>query len=131
MQIKPGVWQSAHLEGAQMNPLVPSFFDSGTGTATHVVHRGPGSAAAILDSVLDYDQAAGRTGRPSADRIVAFVREQKLAVEWHLETHVHADHLSAAPYLRRVLGGRLGISAQVVELQRHFGKLFNFGIEGS
>jgi glyoxylase-like metal-dependent hydrolase (beta-lactamase superfamily II) len=113
-----------------MTPDVKTFFDKATGTATHVVHAGPGSAAAVIDSVLDFDAKSGRTDCASAERVVAFVREQELTVEWLLETHVHADHLSAAPYLRTRIGGRIGIGARVVEVQEKFGKIFNFGLHG-
>lgn len=113
-----------------MTPDVKTFFDKATGTATHVVHAGPGSAAAVIDSVLDFDAKSGRTDHASAEQVIAFVREQKLTVEWLLETHVHADHLSAAPYLRTRIGGRIGIGARVVEVQEKFGKIFNFGLHG-
>src|SRR5215213_5368354 len=111
-----------------MTPDVKTFFDKATGTATHVVHAGPGSAAAVIDSVLDFDVKSGRTDHASAEQVIAFVREQELTVEWLLETHVHADHLSAAPYLRTRIGGRIGIGARVVEVQEKFGKIFNFGL---
>ena len=111
-----------------MTPDVKTFFDKATGTATHVVHAGPGSAAAVIDSVLDFDAKSGRTDHASAEQVIAFVREQKLTVEWLLETHVHADHLSAAPYLRSRIGGRIGIGARVIEVQEKFGKIFNFGL---
>ena len=114
-----------------MTPLVETFFDPATATATHVVHGGPGTAAAIIDSVLDFDLKSGRTSRSSADTVARFVREQSLQIEWHLETHVHADHLSAAPYLQSLLGGRIGIGARVVEIQQCFGKMFNFGLDGA
>src|SRR5689334_18568714 len=110
-----------------MNPLVESFFDSVTSTGTHVVHTGPGSEAAIIDSVLDFDLKTGRTGHVSADRVEAYVRDHGLRVAWHLETHVHADHLSAAPLLRSRLGGRIGIGKRVLEVQERFGKVFNYG----
>jgi glyoxylase-like metal-dependent hydrolase (beta-lactamase superfamily II) len=110
-----------------MTPNVMTFFDKATGTATHVVHAGPGSAAAVVDSVLDFDAKSGRTDHASAEQVVAFVREHELTVEWLLETHVHADHLSAAPYLRTRIGGRIGIGARVIEVQEKFGKIFNFG----
>ena len=84
---------------------------------------------AIIDSVLDYDAAAGRTSTASADRLIAHVREQGLVVDWLLETHVHADHLSAAPYLRQALGGQLGIGALITQVQTTFSSLFNAGSE--
>ncbi len=111
-----------------MNPEVNTFFDQTTGTATHVVHAPGGAEAAIIDSVLEFDPHTGRTGRQAADRVIGFVRASGLRVLWHLETHVHADHLSAAPYLKSVLGGQIGIGAKVIEVQRRFGKLFNYGI---
>lgn len=84
---------------------VQGLFDPATWTVTYVVHSGPGSDCAIIDSVLDYDPKSGRTRTASADRVIDFVREQGLKVQWILETHAHADHLSAAPYLRQQLGG--------------------------
>jgi glyoxylase-like metal-dependent hydrolase (beta-lactamase superfamily II) len=113
------------------SPSVDSFFDPVTATVSHVVHSGQGSAAAIVDSVLDYDPKSGRTSRASAERLAAFVAERNLKVIWHLETHVHADHLSAAPYLKAKLGGKIGIGARIVEVQEKFGKVFNFGLDVS
>jgi glyoxylase-like metal-dependent hydrolase (beta-lactamase superfamily II) len=110
-------------------PIVTHFFDEPTNTFSYVV-QDPGSrACAILDSVLDFDYAAGRTDVRSADEIIAFVRDNGLEVEWILETHVHADHLSAAPYLHEKLGGKTGIGAKIVEVQEIFGKAFNAGTE--
>jgi len=112
-----------------MNPEVKAFFDDDTNTISYVV-RDPGSrTCAIIDSVLDYDPAAGRTSTASADLIIAYVREQGLEVVWILETHVHADHLSAAPYLQDALGGRIGIGANITVVQNVFGKVFNAGTE--
>jgi glyoxylase-like metal-dependent hydrolase (beta-lactamase superfamily II) len=113
------------------SPQVESFFDQATATVSHVVYAGAGSEAAIVDSVLDFDPKSGRTSRTSADKIAEFVKAQGLTVTWHLETHVHADHLSAAPYLKAKLGGQIGIGACIVEVQEKFGKVFNFGIEVS
>ena len=114
---------------AARRPQVTAFFDPVTFTASYVV-RDPGSkAAAIIDSVLDFDPASGRTGTDSADRIVTFVRAQGLKIEWLLETHAHADHLSAAPYLQQKLGGKLAIGAEIRTVQETFGKLFNAGTE--
>lgn len=107
---------------------VHTLFDPVSATATHIIHSGPGTAAAVIDSVLDFDPKSGRTSTDSADGVIAYVREHGLQVDWLLETHVHADHLSAAPYLRERLGGRIGIGAAVVEVQEKFGKIFNFGI---
>lgn len=108
---------------------VKVFFDEATNTVSMVV-KDPGSTTcAIIDSVLDFDYASGRTNTQSADAIIAHVREEGLAVEWILETHVHADHLSAAPYLQRELGGRIGIGACITVVQDVFGKVFNEGTE--
>jgi len=110
-------------------PEVMSFFDEATNTASHVV-RGPTSGrCAVIDSVLDYGAASGRTATKSADKLIAFIREQGLEVEWILETHVHADHLSAAPYIKEKLGGALGIGENICVVQDVFGKVFNAGTE--
>lgn len=108
-------------------PEVQSWFDPQTRTLSHVAWDPATRKAAIIDSVLDYDEAAGRTSRASADRIIAYVSEQNLQVDWIIETHVHADHLSAAPYLHAQLGGRVGIGERVREVQAHFGDLFDLG----
>ena len=111
------------------NPVVQHFFDEPTNTFSYVV-RDPGSqSCAILDSVLDLDYAAGRTDVRSADEIIRYVRDNDLTVEWILETHVHADHLSAAPYLHEKLGGKTGIGEKIVDVQEIFGKAFNAGTE--
>jgi glyoxylase-like metal-dependent hydrolase (beta-lactamase superfamily II) len=110
-------------------PIVTAFFDEATSTFSYVVRDPASRACAILDSVLDFDYAAGHTDVRSADAIIAFVEEQGLSVEWLLETHVHADHLSAAPYLQETTGGRTGIGARIVEVQEIFGKAFNAGSE--
>ena len=112
-----------------MKPDVTAFFDEGTNTISYVVRDPAGSACAIIDSVLDFDYASGRTGTDSADRIIAHVREIGLDVVWLLETHVHADHLSAAPYLQERLGGRIGIGEKIRLVQYTFGKVFNEGTE--
>nr|WP_284502594.1 MULTISPECIES: MBL fold metallo-hydrolase [unclassified Caballeronia] len=102
---------------------------------TYVVYEAPGSAAAIVDPVLDYDPKAARTSTKSADAVVAFVRDQRLSVEWILETHAHADHLSAAPYLKRTLGGKIGIGESIRTVQGVFKKIFDlepeFQLDGS
>lgn len=108
-----------------MNPKVKTFFDEATFTATHVVWDLQTRGAAIVDSVKDYDPHSGRSSTRSADAVIAFVREQDLAVEWILETHVHADHLTAAPYLKEKLGGRIGIGARIDRVQGVFKKVFN------
>ncbi|MCC4288429.1 MBL fold metallo-hydrolase [Vreelandella aquamarina] len=110
-------------------PIVTHFFDEPTNTFSYVVQDHDSSACAIIDSVLDFDYAAGRTDIRSANQIIAFVREKRLEVAWILETHVHADHLSAAPYLHEQLGGKTGIGAHIVEVQEIFGKAFNAGTE--
>ncbi|QTF91841.1 MBL fold metallo-hydrolase [Halomonas sp. BM-2019] len=110
-------------------PIVTHFFDEPTNTFSYVVQDPDSHSCAILDSVLDFDYAAGRTDTRSADEIIAFVREHGLEVEWILETHVHADHLSAAPYLHEALGGKTGIGAKITVVQDVFGKAFNAGTE--
>lgn len=110
-------------------PIVTPFFDEPTNTFSYVVQVPNSEACAIIDSVLDFDYAAGRTDVLSADAIIAFVREHDLEVEWILETHVHADHLSAAPYLHETLGGKTGIGAKITVVQEVFGKAFNAGTE--
>lgn len=117
------------VEAAQADPALrpefASFFDPATFTISHVVHDPATGEAAVIDSVLDYEPASGRTSHGSADRIVEYVMSKGLSVAWLLETHAHADHLSAAPYLQRRLGGRLGIGREIVRVQEVFGKLFN------
>jgi glyoxylase-like metal-dependent hydrolase (beta-lactamase superfamily II) len=108
-----------------MKPSVQAFFDQATSTASYVVYDREGGSAAIIDAVLDYDQKSGRTRRDSADRIAGFVRDRQLTPIWILETHVHADHLSAAPYLRRLFGGLIGIGEHVTAVQDLFGKIFH------
>jgi len=118
-----------------MTPKVDSFFHEQSNTITHVVQEPEGRHAAIIDAALDFDQAAGRTMTEFADRIVAFVRERGLEIDWILETHAHADHLSAAPYLKSQLGGRIGIGEHITDVQKLFKELFNvektFNTDGS
>lgn len=106
---------------------IEAFFDEATSTVSYIVLDRSTQACAIVDSVLDYDPKAGRTSTQSADRLIARVRELGARLEWILETHVHADHLSAAPHLRAQLGGQLGIGAHIVTVQKVFGSLFNAG----
>ncbi len=110
-----------------MTPKVHAFFDEATNTLSYVVQEPQGSACAVIDSVLDFDPASGRTDTRSADAVAAFIRDRGLRLEWVLETHVHADHLSAAPYLQERLGGRIGIGERITEVQQTFGKVFNEG----
>src|SRR3569832_1110461 len=108
---------------------VEGFFDSSTSTVSYLVLDRSTMQCALIDSVLDYDPKAGRTHTASADKLVARVRKHNKQVKWILETHVHADHLSAAPYLKEKLGGRLGIGKDIVTEQNKIGKLFNAGAE--
>ncbi|WP_298917562.1 MBL fold metallo-hydrolase [uncultured Roseobacter sp.] len=112
-----------------MSPHVNAFFDPATNTVSYVVQDPQGSSCAIVDSVLDFDHASGRTNTTSADNVISFVETNGLQVQWILETHVHADHLSAAPYLQDKLGGKIGIGDQITEVQNTFGKVFNEGTE--
>jgi glyoxylase-like metal-dependent hydrolase (beta-lactamase superfamily II) len=120
---------SVRAAGQGARPVINTFFDVSTNTATHVVHDPRTRTAAIIDSVLDFDAAAGRTRHTSADAIADYARAEGLSVAWHLETHAHADHLSAAPYLQEKLGGALAIGAEIVRVQAVFGKIFNAGSE--
>ena len=108
-----------------MQPLVTSFFDEATFTFSYVIQAPQSKSCAIIDCVLDFDYASGKTDTRSALAILAFINTQQLEVQWILETHVHADHLSAAPFLREKTGGRIGIGAQVTQVQRTFSKVFN------
>lgn len=112
-----------------MTPTVKAFFDQQTFTVSYVVQEPEGTACAIIDSVLDFDHASGRTGTQAADQIIAYVKDRGLKVSWILESHVHADHLSAAPYLQQELGGKIGIGENIVVIQDTFGKVFNEGTE--
>jgi len=118
-----------------MSPKVEAFFDEATFTITYVVSDPDERNCAIIDSVLDYDPKSGRTGTGSADRVIEFVHGQRLTVDWILETHAHADHLTAAPYLKDRLGGSIAIGAQIVDVQSIFKKIFNaepeFATDGS
>lgn len=108
-----------------MTPTIESFFDPGTWTVSHVVYEKEGSACAIIDSVLDYDPKSGRTRALSADKLLAFVQEKNLRVDWLLETHAHADHLSAAHYLKEKLGGKIAIGAGITGVQEVFMRIFH------
>ena len=112
-----------------VKPEVTGFFDAATNTVSYVV-RDPGSkACAIIDSVLDIDYAAGRLSHENADKVIRHIEAEGLTVEWIIETHVHADHLSAAPYIQQKLGGRIGIGENITLVQDTFGKIFNEGTE--
>ncbi|WP_030129375.1 MBL fold metallo-hydrolase [Pseudomonas sp. QTF5] len=118
-----------------MPALIEAFFDPASSTYSYVVYEHDGGHCAIVDPVLDYDPAAGRTATVRADKIIAFVREHQLQVQWLLETHAHADHLSAAPYLRQELGGKIAIGQSISKVQGVFKTLFNleseFPVDGS
>jgi glyoxylase-like metal-dependent hydrolase (beta-lactamase superfamily II) len=119
----------SHHPRTQVRPEVRAFFDEATFTVSFVVKDPASNACAVIDSVMDIDYAAGRITTASADAIIAHVQEHGLAVEWIIETHVHADHLSAAPYLQEKLGGRIGIGGNITIVQDTFGKVFNEGTE--
>ena len=119
----------AVLNGSLRAPLVTAFFDEPTFTASYVVSDPATKRAAIIDSVWNFDHASGRTNFKSADAIIAHVEAAGLTVDWILETHAHADHLSAAPYLQQKLGGKLAIGREIVTVQGVFGKIFNEGTE--
>lgn len=108
-------------------PFIKTFFDNTTFTATHVVHDPATREAAVVDSVMEYDPAAGRTAHHHAQEVVDYIRANDLKLQWLLETHVHADHLSAAPWIQEQLGGKLAIGADIIRVQDIFGKLFNAG----
>ncbi|MBI1391413.1 MAG: MBL fold metallo-hydrolase [Alphaproteobacteria bacterium] len=108
-------------------PEVKGFFDEETFTISYVVADPATKACAIIDSVLDFDQASGRTGTGSADKLISYVRDRGFECEWIIDTHVHADHLTAAPYIKRALGGRTAIGDQVPVVQATFSKVFNEG----
>lgn len=116
-------------DAAPVHPDVTAFFDPATNTISYIV-REPGSAAcAIVDSVMNFDAAAGRISFEQADRLIAYVRDLGLRPEWLIETHVHADHLSAAPYIQGKLGGKIAIGEGIAVVQNTFGKIFNEGTE--
>lgn len=109
---------SAHIE---------TFFDKATFTATYVVSDESAHVCAIIDPVLDYDAASGRTSSANAERVISYVRENNLHLEWILETHAHADHLSAGKHIKSILGGKLAIGAHIVDVQKIFSHIFNLG----
>jgi glyoxylase-like metal-dependent hydrolase (beta-lactamase superfamily II) len=112
-----------------VHPEVLAFFDAPTNTISYVVRDPNSTACAVIDSVMDIDYAAGRIAYEGADAIIAAIRQRGWTVEWLIETHVHADHLSAAPYIQQKLGGRMGIGENITIVQDTFGKVFNEGTE--
>lgn len=112
-----------------MQPNIQAFLDPATGTLSYIVFDEPGGTCAIIDPVLDYDHKSGRTSTLSADKLIAFVENQRLTVEWILETHVHADHLTSANYLKNQLGGKTGLGREVPKVQQIFKEIFNLGPE--
>ena len=124
---------TAQIERAQadkrLRPSIAGFFDEATNTVSYVVHDPKTGEAAIIDSVLDFDAASGRTANGSADRMIEYVTSNNLKVTWLIETHAHADHISAAPYLQERLGGKLAIGRGIIRVQEVFGKLFNAGTD--
>ena len=117
------------LDDAGKKPSIAGFFDEATNTVSYVVHDPASCEAAIIDSVLDFEASAGRTSNGSADRVVEYVTSKNLKVTWLIETHAHADHISAAPYLQEKLGGKLAIGRHIIKVQDVFGKLFNAGTD--
>ena len=113
------------MSTSNTKPIVHGIFDKATWTMTYVVHSGAGTPCAIIDSVLDYDPKSGRTTTTSADKVVAYVKANQLQVAWILETHAHADHVSAAPYLKKHLGGKTAIGTHITQVQKVFKGIFN------
>ncbi len=113
----------------QTRPEIESFFDPATNTISYVVMDRNSKSCAVIDSVMDIDYAAGRITHENADEIIAYIKKFDLELEWLIETHVHADHLSAAPYIQQALGGKIGIGDQITVVQDTFGKVFNEGTE--
>lgn len=114
-------------ETTDQKPIITAFFDAATNTVSYVVQDPQSSACAVIDSVLDFDYASGRISYQSADRIIDHIRGKGLDLVWLIETHVHADHLSAAPYIQQALGGKIGIGSGIRIVQETFGKIFNEG----
>ncbi|MDP1558334.1 MAG: MBL fold metallo-hydrolase [Nitrosomonas sp.] len=112
-----------------MPPNIKTFFDKATWTVSHIVFDRQGGSCAIIDPVLDYDPKSGRTSTQSADKLIKFIKDQQLTVEWILETHAHADHLSSAHYLKKKLGGKTAIGNNIPAVQKTFKKIFNLGEE--
>lgn len=113
----------------EVEPEVTAFFDPATNTISYVVKDPASKACAVVDSVMDIDYAAGRITSENADKIIAFIQDNGLELAWQIETHVHADHLSAAPYIQEKLGGKVGVGQNITVVQDVFGKVFNEGTE--
>ncbi len=121
---------AAYLKTAVLGQtVVKTFFDEATSTATHVVHDAVTRHAVVIDSVLDFNAAAGRTATEAADSVISYIRYEELKLDWLLETHAHADHLSAAAYIQKILGGAIAIGREIISVQKAFGTLFNLGAE--
>ncbi|MGA7327096.1 MAG: MBL fold metallo-hydrolase, partial [Rhodomicrobium sp.] len=120
---------SPHPIDMNKAPEVTAFFDPSSNTISYAVRDPASNACAVIDPVLDFDYASGRIGFGSADRIISFIKGNGLQLEWLIETHAHADHLSAAPYIQQKLGGKIGIGEHICEVQEVFGKVFNEGTE--
>jgi glyoxylase-like metal-dependent hydrolase (beta-lactamase superfamily II) len=112
-----------------IKPAVQPFFDEATNTITYIVKDPSSNACAIVDSVMDIDYAAGRTIYDHTDELIRQIEQQGLKLEWIIETHVHADHLSAAPYIQGKIGGKIGVGSKITVVQDVFGKVFNEGTE--
>lgn len=125
MSVKP----LSFVPDLSLVPEVTAFFDAPTNTVSYIVRDPNSNACAVIDSVLDFDYASGQIAHDGADAIVSHIREHGLVLEWLIETHIHADHLSAAPYIQSLLGGKLGIGDQIGVVQKTFGKIFNEGTE--
>ena len=110
---------------SSLQPIVHGIFDKATWTITYIVHQGKGTTCAIIDSVLDYDPKSGRTTTTSAEKVVKYVKEHQLTVEWILETHAHADHVSAAPFLKKHVGGKIAIGDHITQVQKVLKGIFN------
>ncbi len=117
------------MSNINIKPEVQCFFDKDSNTASYIVIDKISKKCAIIDSVLDFDYFSGEISFSNADKLILFIKKNKLKVKWLIETHIHADHLSAAPYIKKKLGGKIGISAEITQLQKIFGKVFNSGTE--
>ena len=110
-----------------LKPSVKAFYEKSSGTISYVVQDPSSKNCAVIDSVLNFDFSSGRTSTESADEIIRYIEQKKLELEWIIETHVHADHLSAAPYIQEKIGGKIGIGEKIILIQDQFGKIFNEG----